>query len=341
MASTVQTMKAFVLDRYRKGAALRAVDMPLPDVGDRDVLVRIHATGLNVLDAKLRSGEFKLILPYQLPLVLGHDLAGVVVRVGAQVRDFKAGDEVYARPADGRIGTFAGYIAVDERDVAPKPVTLDMAQAAALPLVALTAWQALVEKADLQRGHKVFIQAGSGGVGSIAIQLARHLGATVATTASAANSEWVRALGADVVIDYRKDDFAAVLRDYDVVLHSQDNDALRKSLRILRPGGKLISISGPPDPAFARAIGAPWYVRLVVRLLSSGVRRTARRLGVDFSFLFMRADGQQLRRIGTLVDAGILRPVVDRVMPFDDANAALAYVEAGHAKGKVVLAMTP
>jgi len=341
MASTVQTMKAFVLDRYRKGAALRAVDMPLPDVGDRDVLVRIHATGLNVLDAKLRSGEFKLILPYQLPLVLGHDLAGVVVRVGAQVRDFKAGDEVYARPADGRIGTFAEYIAVDERDVAPKPATLDMAQAAALPLVALTAWQALVEKADLQRGQKVFIQAGSGGVGSIAIQLARHLGATVATTASTANSGWVRELGADVVIDYRKDDFAAVLRDYDVVLHSQDTDTLRKSLRILKPGGKLISISGPPDPAFARAIGAPWYVRLVVRLLSSGVRRTARRLGVDFSFLFMRADGQQLRRIGTLVDAGILRPIVDRVMPFDDANAALAYVEAGHAKAKVVLTMLP
>jgi alcohol dehydrogenase len=225
--------------------------------------------------------------------------------------------------------------------VAPKPATLDMAQAAALPLVALTAWQALVEQADLQRGQKVFIQAGSGGVGSIAIQLAHHLGAMVATTAGAANSDWVRALGADVVIDYRKDDFAAVLRDYDVVLHSQDTQTLQKSLRILKPGGKLISISGPPDPAFARSIGAPWYMRLVVRLLSSGVRRTAKRLGVDFSFLFMRADGRQLRRIGSLVDAGILRPVVDRVMPFDDANEALAYVEAGHAKGKVVLSLTP
>ena len=332
-------MRAFVAERYQRGAPLRPVELPLPEVGEKEVLVRVQAAGVNVLDAKLRNGEFKLILPYPLPLVLGHDLAGVVVRVGAQVRDFKVGDAVYGRVADGRIGTFAEYIAVHDSDLAPMPATLEMTQAAALPLVALTAWQALVERGDVQRGQKVFIQAGSGGVGTIAIQLARHLGATVATTASAANSEWLKSLGADVVIDYRKDDFAAVLRDYDLVLHSQDTATLHKSLGILKPGGKLISISGPPDPAFARAIGAPWYMRLVVRLLSAGVRRKAEKLGVDFSFLFMRASGQHLRRITSLVDAGIVRPVIDRVMPFDATNEALAYVAAGHAKGKVVVRM--
>ena len=334
-------MQAYVIDRYGKGVPLRLAEQPVPEPGDSEVLVRVHAAGVNVLDAKLRSGEFKLILPYRLPLTLGHDLAGVVVKVGSGGRGVRPGDEGYARPADGRIGTFAEYLAVNENDLAPRPATVTPQEAAALPLVALTAWQALVERADLQRGQKVFIQAGSGGLGSIAIQLARHLGATVATTASAANSDWLKSLGADIVIDYRNEDFAAVLRDYDVVLHSQDAATLHKSLRILKPGGKLISISGPPDPAFARSIGAPWYVRLAVRLLSARVRRTARRHGVDFSFLFMRADGAQLRRIATLVDAGAIRPVVDRVLPFASAADALAYVETGRAKGKVVLSVLP
>ncbi len=333
------TMPAFLLDRYAKGATLRRADVPVPEVGEHDVLVRIHAAGVNVLDAKLRSGEFKLILPYRLPLVLGHDLAGTVVRVGAAVTAFRPGDAVYARPADHRIGTFAHYIAVHQDDVAPKPATLSMTEAAALPLVALTAWQALVERAGLQRGQKVFIQAGSGGVGSFAIQLARHLGATVATTASAANADWLKSLGADIVIDYRREDFSAVLSDYDVVLHSQDAATLAKSLGVLKPGGKLVSISGPPDTAFARAIGASWPVRQVTRLLSLGTRRRAARLGVDYSFLFMHASGSQLRQIGSLVDAGILRPVVERVYPFDETNAALAHVEAGHARGKVVIGM--
>ncbi|RZL30553.1 MAG: NADP-dependent oxidoreductase, partial [Rubrivivax sp.] len=201
----------------------------------------------------------------------------------------------------------------------------------------LTAWQALVEVARLKKGQKVFIQAGSGGVGSFAIQLARHLGATVATTTSTANVEWVKRLGADVVIDYRTQDFETVLRDYDVVLHSQDAKALEKSMRVLKPGGQLISISGPPDPAFARQINAPWFVKLVIRLLSSGVRRRAKARGIGFSFLFMKASGSQLAEITRLVDAGAVRPVVERVYPFEATNEALAHVEGGRAKGKVVV----
>jgi len=330
-------VKAFILDRYGKKRALRLADMPIPELRDDEVLVQVHAAGVNLLDSKIRDGEFKLILPYRLPLILGHDVAGVVVKAGPRVRQFKVGDEVCARTDDFRIGTFAEFVPVKETSLALKPRGLTMDEAASIPLVALTAWQALVEKAKLKRGQKVFIQAGSGGVGTFAIQLAKHLGATVATTTSATNVEFVKSLGADVVIDYKTQDFEDVLRDYDVVLNSQDGKTLEKSLRVLKDGGKLISISGPPDPEFGKEIGAPWFVNLVMRLLSSGIRRRAKRRGVSYSFLFMKANGSQLREITRLFDAGITRPVMDRVFPFESTGEAMAYVEAGRAKGKVVV----
>ncbi|MDQ0012020.1 alcohol dehydrogenase [Variovorax boronicumulans] len=330
-------MKAFVLDRYGKKGALRSADMPMPSLRDDEVLVEVHAAGVNLLDAKIRNGEFKLILPYRLPLVLGHDVAGVVVKTGPQVRQFKVGDEVYARTDDFRIGTFAEFVPVKEASLALKPGNLTMEEAASIPLVGLTAWQALVEKAGLGKGQQVFIQAGSGGVGTFAIQLAKHLGATVATTTGTSNVEFVRRLGADVVVDYRKQDFEDILSGCDVVLNSQDGKTLEKSLRVLKCGGKLISISGPPDPEFGEAIAAPGFVRLVIRLLSAGIRRRARARGVGYSFLFMRANGGQLREIARLIESGAIRPVIDRVFPFASTNEALAYVEAGRAKGKVVI----
>ncbi|MER8386325.1 NADP-dependent oxidoreductase [Mesorhizobium sp. M1428] len=330
-------MKAFVVDKYNKKGTLRLAEMPEPELQDSDVLVEVHAAGVNLLDSKIRTGEFKLILPYRRPFILGHDVAGKVIRVGSKVRKFKAGDEVYARPRDGRIGTFAEFIAVNEADVALKPANLSMEEAASIPLVGLTAWQMLVERANLRKGQKIFIQAGSGGVGTFAIQLAKHLGATVATTASAASADLVKSLGPDVVVDYRKDDFEKVLSGYDVVLNSQDAKTLEKSLNVLKPGGKLISISGPPDPEFAREKGLNLVLRLVLRLLSRGIRAKAKRRGVQFSFLFMWAQGDQLSKITALIEAGAIRPVVDRVFPFEATNDALAYVETGRAKGKVVI----
>src|SRR4051812_41078583 len=318
---------------------MTAGEVAEPTVGDRDVLVDIHAAGVNLLDAKVRDGEFKLILPYKAPFVLGHDLAGVVTRVGSAVTGFAVDDEVYARPRDGRIGTFAERIAVQEDDLAIKPARLSMAEAASVPLVALTAWQALVEQADLQAGQKVLIHAGSGGVGTYAIQLAKHLGATVATTTGSGNVDWVRELGADVVIDYRTQDFEAVVRDYDVVLDSQGGDTLAKSLRVLRPGGIAIGIAGPPDSDFARRQGLRLPLRLVMALLSLKTRRAARRRGVRYSFLFMRADGAQLDGITKLIDSGDLRPIVDQTYPFGEAPEALAHVEGGRTKGKVVITM--
>lgn len=332
-------MKSFLIDRYKKGGALRLGESPMPELRENDVMVEIHAAGVNALDNKIRDGEFRLILPYQLPLVLGNDVAGVVVRVGAKVRHFKPGDEVYARPAQDRIGTFAEYIAIDEADVAMKPNNLTMDEAASIPLVALTAWQALVERANLRNGQKVLIHAGSGGVGTIAIQLAKHLGAYVATTTSTANIALVKSLGADVVIDYKKDDFEKVLQGYDVALNSLGKDTLEKSLSVLKPGGKLISISGPPDPDFATQSGSGWLLRQVMRVLSFGVRRKSKRRGINYSFLFMTANGEQLGRITSLIEAGVIRPIVERVFPFERTNEALGYVETGRAKGKVVVAV--
>ena len=330
-------MKAFIVDRYGGPDLVRAGETPDPEVGENDVLVQIHAAGVNPLDFKIRNGEFKQILPYRLPLILGNEAAGVVVRVGSRVRRFKLGDEVYARPRKARIGTFAEFIAIAEDDVAHKPKSLTMEEAASIPLVGLTAWQALIERANLKKGQRVLIHAGSGGVGTFAIQLAKHVGAFVATTASAANFDLVKRLGADTAIDYRKDDFETILHDYDVVLNSLGSETLGKSLRVLKPGGILISISGPPDPDFANEIGASWILRLAVRLLSYRIRRKAKRRKVRYSFLFMRASGDQLREITPLIESGVIRPVVDRVFPFESTKEAMAYVETGRAKGKVVV----
>jgi NADPH:quinone reductase-like Zn-dependent oxidoreductase len=330
-------MKAFTINRYSKTDTMQLTDVPVPIVLDNDVLVEIHAASVNLLDSKIKSGEFKALLAYKLPLVLGHDVAGVVVKVGANVQRFKVGDEVYARPADYRVGTFAEFIAIHENDVARKPNNITMEAAASIPLVGLTAWQALVEKAKLQKGQKVFIQAGSGGVGTFAIQLAKHLGATVATTASAANADWLKGLGADVVVDYKKQDFETMLRDYDVALNSQDTKTLHKSLSTLKAGGDLISISGPPDVQFASEAGLPWFMKGVMSLLSYKIRKAAKQRQINYAFLFMKAQGKQLEKITALIEAGVILPVVDKVFSFDKTNEALAYVESGRAKGKVVI----
>ena len=330
-------MKAFQIKKYGKKEKLQLSEVAEPTVKENEVLVEIHAAGINLLDTKIKTGEFKIFLPYKTPLTNGHDMAGVVVKVGSGVSKFKVGDEVYARVGDYRIGTFAEYISVRENDLALKPKNLTMVEAASIPLVGLTVWQALVERANLKKGQKVFIQAGSGGVGTFAIQFAKNLGATVATTTSTVNIEMVKSLGADVVIDYKKENFEKVLTGYDVVLNSQDAKTLEKSLRILKPGGKLISISGPPDTDFAVQMGSPWYLKLVMKLLSFGVKKRAKRLNVNYSFLFMKAEGDQLSEITALIDSGKIRPVIDKVFPFEQTNDAMAYVETGRAKGKVVV----
>jgi NADPH:quinone reductase-like Zn-dependent oxidoreductase len=328
-------MRAFIVSKY--GQPMHEAEVPEPVLGSSDVLVRVDAAGLNQLDEKIRRGGFRQILPYRLPVTLGNDLAGTVIAIGADVSKFTPGDEVYGRPAQERMGTFAERISIAEADLAHKPVTTSMVESGSLPLVALTAWQALVERADVRPGQKVLIHAGAGGVGSIAIQLAKHLGATVAATASASNADFVRELGADTVIDYRAQDFEQLLSGYDLVLDSLGGDVLDKSLRVLKPGGKAIGIGGPPDPAFARQSGANVVLRLAIAALSAKIRIRAKKLGVTYEFLWMRASGEQLREVATLVDQGVLRPIVGKVVPFEEAPEALRSLAQGGIRGRAVI----
>jgi NADPH:quinone reductase-like Zn-dependent oxidoreductase len=331
-------MKAYIVKKYGKKEKLHLSELAMPAIQENEVLIQIHAAGVNSLDALIRNGEFKLFLPYKTPFVNGHDMAGVVTRIGSKISRFNVGDEVYARVSDHHIGSFAEYIAVQEKDLAIKPRNISMEEAASVPLVGLTAWQALVETGKLKKGQKVFIQAGSGGVGTFAIQLAKQLGAFVATTTSAKNMELVKSLGADLVIDYQKENVEEKLKGYDLVLHSnKDKKSLDKSLRIVKPGGQLISLVGPPTPEFAAKIGLPGYLRFITKLLSAGTKRKAKKANITFSFLFMRAEGHQLGEITQLIEAGVIKPVIDKVFPFEQTNEAIAYVETGRAKGKVVI----
>jgi NADPH:quinone reductase-like Zn-dependent oxidoreductase len=302
----------------------------------------VSAVSINPLDKMVRNGEFKQLLKYKPPFVLGHDVAGVVTGVGAYVRDFNVGDEVHARPRDLRIGTFAEFIAIDQDDVAPKPRSLTLHDAAAVPLVALAAWQILIDRAQVKPGQKVIIHAGAGGLGSTVIQLAKHLGATVATTTGTATVELVRSLGADVVLDYTKEDFSKVLSDYDLVLDSLGGKNLENSLTVLKPGGLAIGVAGPPDTGFAKQVGAPSFMGVVMNALSRKVRKQAKALGMRYQFFFMQASGSQLRELGALYDSGQLRPVIDRTFEFDQMLEAMAYVEQSRTKaGKVVVSVQP
>lgn len=330
-------MKAFIINKYGKNSKGHITHIPEPEVGENDVLVEVHAASLNPLDSKIRNGEFKIIFPYKTPLILGHDVAGVIVKVGSCVQHFKVGDEIYSRPRDYKIGAFAEYIAIHEDDVALKPKNITMEEAASIPLVGLTAWQVLVEKTRLKKGQKVFIQAGSGGVGTFAIQLAKHLGAMVATTTSSTNIDFVKNLGADVVIDYKNEKFETILSDYDVVLNSQDSKTLEKSLSILKQGGNVFSISGPPTPEFAEDLGSPWFVKLFTYLLSRSIKTKAKQLHVGFDFVFMRANGKQLKEITALIEAGIIHPMIHKIFAFNEINEAMAYMEQGHVQGKIVI----
>lgn len=330
-------MKALLLKRYGKNNQLAFADIPRPTIKADEILVQVHAAGLNPIDNLIPTGAFKPIIKLSLPATMGSDLAGVVVEVGNRVTRFKPGDAVFASIFDLGKGALAEYAVVPEHVAALKPTKLDFVQAASIPMVGLTSWQALKERARIKPGHKVFIPAGSGGIGSFAIQLAKHLGATVATTTSTNNVDMVKGLGADEVVDYKKQAFETILRDYDVVLGTLRGDELEKSLQVLKQNSRIVSLIGPPDAAFARARGMHFFMRFVFGLLSSKIIRHAKKVGAEYSFLFVHPDGGQLAEIGTLIDAGHIHPIIDKVYPFDQTKEALAYLAAGRAKGKVVV----
>jgi NADPH:quinone reductase-like Zn-dependent oxidoreductase len=332
-------MKALIFKRYGKADQVAFADIPRPAIKPDEMLVQVHAAGLNPIDYMIPKGMFKPILKFQLPATLGSDLAGVVVEVGSRVTRFKVGDAVFASIFDLGGGSLAEFAAVPEHAAALKPVNLDFVQAASIPMVGLTSWQAFNERARLKPGQKVFVPAGAGGIGTFAIQLAKHLGAKVGTTTSTANVDLVRSLGADEVIDYKKQDFEKVLRGYDVVLGTIRGDGLEKALQIVKPGSNVVSLIGPPDAAFARARGMNFVMKFVFGLLSRKIIRLAKKRDASYSFMFMRPDGHQLAKIGELIEASRIRPVIDKVVPFVQAKEGLAYLEKGRAKGKVVVQM--
>ena len=328
-------MKALAIRRYK--GPMEMMELPRPEPGPGELLVRVRAAGVNPVDYKIAGGAVKVLLPFSFPLILGTDLAGDVEAIGPGVTKFTLGDAVYARLDNDRIGAFAEYAVVRESAAARKPAGLDYTQAASLPLVGLTAWQTLIELARLRAGQKVLIHAGSGGVGTFAIQLAKHLGATVTTTAGARNHALVKSLGADVAIDYQKSRFEAVVKDQDVVLDTQGGDTLLRSFEVVKPGGVVVTIGGRPDGKFARGWGLSLPLVWLLGFLNRKVDRLAREKRVRFEYLFSHASGEQLERIGALVDQGVIKPIVDKVLPLEAAAEAISYVESGRAVGKVVI----
>jgi NADPH:quinone reductase-like Zn-dependent oxidoreductase len=330
-------MKALTFQRYGKSPEIGFADVPRPTLKPNEMLVEVHAVGLNPIDNMIPEGTFKVVLKFELPATMGSDLAGVVKEVGSRVSRFKPGDAVFACLFDLGTGSLAEFAVVPEHAAALKPANLDFVQAASVPMVGLTSWQALKERANVQRGQKVFIPAGSGGIGTFAIQLAKHLGARVGTTTSTGNVQLVSDLGADEVVDYKKQEFEKVLRGYDVVLGTLRGDAIEKSVGILRTGGRIVSLIGPLDAAFAAARGLNFVLRFVLGWMSRKITRLAAKKDVSYSFLFVRPDGKQLGEIGALLASGHLRPVIDKVFPFEQAKEALEYLAQGRARGKVVV----
>lgn len=331
-------MKAARIERYGSNDVVSVADIDVPTVGDTDLLVRVHAASVNPVDIRTREGKLKTLFKFRFPLVLGNDLAGVVVGMGSRVSRFKIGDAVYARVDKDRIGTFAEFVAVRDGAAAVKPANVTFEEAASLPLVALTAWKALVEIGRLGAGQRVLIHAGSGGVGSVGIQLAHYLGAEVFTTVGNRNAELVKRLGADVAIDYHSERFEDVAKDCDVVLDNAGGDTLVRCFECVKAGGVVVSINGTtPSPAFARSWGLNPIIVLAISVLSRRTLAAARKHKARYEYFFVDADGERLREIAALVERGAIKPLVDRVFRLDEVRDALAYSASGRATGKVVI----
>lgn len=328
-------MRAVRLHHYGAAEELRLEDTPTPRAGPDDVRVAVRAAAVNPVDFKIRSGAQRAVLRLSLPWTLGMDVSGEVLEVGARVSSFKPGDQIVASPSHRRMGCYADEVVIRAGEVALKPACLTHIEAASLPLVALTAWDAL-KAMRVQRGQRVLIQAGAGGVGSVAIQLARHLGAEVLTTCSAANVELVRSLGADVAIDYRSEDWRDVARDCDAVLDSLGGEALPDALTTVRRGGRVACIT-PGVPEFTKRYGSVLGLLVFGGWLGGTTLRARLTRGVSLTVVTRRTNGQTLGEVMRLVEAGALRPVIDRVFPLTEVAAAHRYLETGHARGKVVL----
>lgn len=308
-------MKAIVIENYGHADELHEQDVPKPTINDNQILIQQYATSINPIDWKLREGYLKDGFNFEFPIILGWDSAGVVAEVGKNVSQFKVGDRVFSRPATTAQGTYAEFVAVEESRVAKIPENVSFEEAASVPLAGLTAWQCLVDFSAIKKGDKVLIHAGSGGVGSFAIQFAKHFGAYVATTASGKNESLVKELGADRFINYKEENFNEVLEDYDIVVDTLGGDILEQSFEVLKEGGKLVSIAGNPD------------------------EEKAKEKGIKAGFLWLEENGKQLSEVADLLENGKVKSVIGHTFPLTEQGLREAHQlsETHHARGKIVI----
>ena len=330
------TMKAAAMQSFGGPEKINISDLPVPAIGSGEMLVRMKSASINPIDWKTMLGKVKILIQYPFPLVPGSDGAGVVETIGPGVSRFKVGDRVYFRPGKDRIGTFSQYFVVRETEAAVFPSKLSFDEAASLPLAGLTSWQAL-DLASVKAGDQVLIHAGAGGVGALAVQLARARGAIVTATCSAKNADFVRSLGATTIIDYRTEDYTSGGKRFDFVFDTQGGKETNRCMDVLKPGGMVVSIANPPDPIEAVKFGRPWYVKLLLQLANIAPNRAARKRGVQYRALLMDASSSQLEEMGKLIERGSLNPVIDKIFSFSATRDAIAYQMLGHSRGKVII----
>ncbi|MDO4909862.1 MAG: NADP-dependent oxidoreductase [Corynebacterium sp.] len=330
-------MKAAVLTNYKKDdITLEIRDVPMPTVGPRDVLVKTTAAGVNPVDNMISRGEVKLITPYSLPQIAGNELVGIVEQVGAQVSEFKAGDRVFGRLPLDRIGAFAQYVAVDADALAIVPDYLNDIEAAGVPLTALVVMQSF-DLMNAQPGKTIFISGGTGGVGAMAIPLAKARGLKVITNGGADSEERVRALGADEFLDYRTQDYAKILKDVDYVLDTLSAEETEKQMSILKPGGTIVSLRAMPNGEFAKRMGLPKWKQMLFGMAGKKFDKAAKKYGVNYRFVYVHSDGKQLAEAAAILEKHNVKPSIDTIFPAEDVNQALDKIANGRSRGKTVL----
>ena len=333
-------MKAVQIKKYNKSdIKVEINEVPLPDLGTNEVLVKVFSAGVNPLDNMITRGEVKLIVPYSFPLTMGNEMAGVVEKVGKNVSDFEIGDRVFARLPLSKIGAFAEFVAVDKNALAKIPDYLSFTEAAAVPLTGLTAYQAL-EILKPKAGEKIFISGGTGGFGAMAIPIAKHFGLEVITNGNIENKERVLSLGADQFLDYKTQDYAKILSDVDYVIDTLGGKELERQFSILKRGGKLVSLKGMPNKRFAQSMNLSWWKQLIFGLVGKKFDDMAKKNNQEYHFVFVKSDGKQLAEISKILESKQIKPSIDKVFPFEQINEALDKIANGRSQGKTILNVT-
>ncbi len=330
-------MRAAQMQKYSKEIKLEINNVEIPEINNREVLVKVKAAGVNPLDILILNGSIRMIADYDFPLTLGNELSGVIEAVGKDVADFQVGDQVYTRLPMNKIGAFAEYVAVKDDAIAKIPTNLSFIEAAAVPLTALTAYQALKDVLNAQPNAKLFIPGGTGGFGAMAIPIAKSMGLYVITSGSERGRSRTLSIGADRFINYKEEHYAEVLSNIDYVIDTLGTDEIKTELDILRPQGKLVSLKGLPNYRFAAQNNFPIWKKMLFGLVGARLDRLAAKDKKEYHFLFVQANGRQLQEITSLIENENITASIDSIYKFDDINKALHQVSTGHSQGKVIV----